>query len=304
MNLGEIVTRPFILTLFKRDDGERMLLGAGAYEFKDSQLHFAANEFANDVVEVQGGDGALLAGQVRRASTQEFEGFVGDGTTTPTKTEELRRDFFTFFRKNHFYTAIYIFSDGSAIQRQRGYIVDAPEIKELYQRFPEYHVALGFEDVNYYSYAEDADGNEAYSQSATIMSSYKIEGGLIWDSVGVVFDTLGAEWASGQGGDPNIVTNDSIADVFPTITIPGPAKNPILENSTTGLALTYRGTITASQTLVINTGDKTAKLNGTNVVGNVSGNWVFLAPGQNRLVYTTDDADFAKATLEWQEIVG
>ena len=118
MNLDSIETKCFILSLFIRDDGQRFLLGSGAYEFKKDQLHFAANTFQNDIVEVQGDDGTLLAGQVRRASTQVFDGYIGDATVSKSGIEEYRRDFFAFFRKNHFYTVVYIFSDGTAIQRR------------------------------------------------------------------------------------------------------------------------------------------------------------------------------------------
>lgn len=304
MNLNEIQTQPFILAMFKRDDGERFLLGSGAYEFKDSQLHFSANTYSNDVVEVQGADGALLAGQVRRASAQSFDGYVGDGATGKTRVEALRLEFFGFFQKNHFYTAVYIFPDGTAVQRQRGYIVDAPAVQELYQNAPEYHVALNFEDVNYYRYAEDAEGNEAYSLSALVYSTYEITGGWQWDSAGGVFDDLGAVWEAGQGGTPNFITNNSIANVLPTITITGEASNPVIENATTGQTLTYTGNITASQTLVINVNEKTAKLNGANVLGNVSGDWLWLAPGVNHLVYTNKTSAVTYATVSWQEIVG
>ena len=50
--------------------------------------------------------------------------------------------------------------------------------------------------------------------------------------------------------------------------------------------------------------NKTATLNGTSVVGNVSGDWVYLAPGTNRVTYTTGNADAPDSTIWWQEIVG
>ena len=62
MNLADITTKCYILALIIRDDGERLLLGDGAYEFKDSQQHFQPNTYANDVVELQGTDGQMLAG--------------------------------------------------------------------------------------------------------------------------------------------------------------------------------------------------------------------------------------------------
>ena len=148
MNLNDIEKKCFILALFIRDDAQRFLLGSGAYEFKDSQLHFSANTTKNDVVEVQGNDGYMLAGQVRRPTTQVFDGYIGDASVTKAEIEGYRRDFLAFFSKNHYFTVVYVFADGSAIQRRRGFIVDAPEVRELWQMYPEYHIGMNFEDVN------------------------------------------------------------------------------------------------------------------------------------------------------------
>ena len=149
MNLNDIALQGFILALFIRDDGQRFLLGSGYYEFEEEQIHFKANTFQNDIVEVQGNDGIMLAGQVRRASAQDFNGYVGDNTVDRQTIEVKRRDFLGFFRKNYYYTVVYIFHDGTAIQRKKGFIVDAPEVQEIYQFMPKYHISLNFEDVNY-----------------------------------------------------------------------------------------------------------------------------------------------------------
>ena len=305
MAVKDITSRCWILALFIRDDGQRLLLGDGAYEFKSTQQHFVANSFENDVTEVQGNDGVLLAGQVRRPNTQVFDGYIGDATMNKQKIEEIRQDFFMFFRKNYFYTVVYIFPDGTAIQRRNGFIVDAPEVKELWQIHPSYHVGLSFEDVNYYAYDEDAQGQEIYGKRATIASGEASKGGLVWDEYGVVWDaTYGAEWEEGSGGDSVIVTVDSIDTVYPVWTVTGRAENPTLTNITTGTSLVYTGTVTASQTLKIDMRNKTATLNGTSVLHNVSGDWVSFAPEQNRVSYSTNNADAPASTIEWQEIVG
>lgn len=305
MNLNDITTTGFILALFKRDDDERFLLGSGYYEFKEEQLHFTANVFNNDIVEIQGNDGVLLAGQVRRASSQSFDGYIGDSTVSKAMIEQKRREFFSFFRKNHYYTVVYVFPDGSAIQRKRGFIVDAPEVKELYQLFPEYHIALNFEDVNYYSYSEDDEGDEIYGKSANIpLASLAVQGGLIWDEYGVVWDAIGAEWEPGSGGGITILDVQSIDNVYPVWEVKGPSVNPVIEDVSTGLIFEYNGTITSTQTLVIDMLNKTAKLNGVNVLNNVSGQWLYLKPGQNRIAYTADNNDAPASVLKWQEVVG
>ena len=103
MNLDDIQTQCFILALFIREDNERFLLGSGAYQFDKKQLHFAANTYQNDLVEVQGNDGIMLAGQVRRSSSQSFDGYIGDASVIKSDIEQYRRDFFMFFRKNYYF---------------------------------------------------------------------------------------------------------------------------------------------------------------------------------------------------------
>lgn len=304
MSVQGITAKCWILALFIRDDGERLVLGDGAYDFKDSQQHFVANEIVNDTVDVQGNDGILLAGQVRRAATQAFDGYVGDATTLKTETETLRRQFIAFFAKNHFYRVVYILPDGSAVQRQRGFLVEAPEVKELWQLSPEYHVALNFEDVNYYSYSENNQGEEIFANSVALSLSDAEGGGLVWDEVGIVFDEIGAVWEAGTGGGLNMVTTDGIQEAYPIWVVKGPISNPTLENVTTNTTITYNGALTASQTLVVNMEAQTATLNGTNVVGALSGNWLTLAPGVNRISFVGANNVAQTSTLEWQEIVG
>lgn len=206
MNLNQIDIKNFILALFKRDDGERILLGAGAYDFKDSLQHFQANIIANDVIEKQGTDGQLLAGQVRRCQTQTFEGYIGDASTSRIDTEDYRRKFIQFFRTNHFYTVIYIMPNGEAIQRKNGYLVEAPSAPEQYQRFPEYSVGFQFEDLNYYTYSEDDQGDETYAQTVDIMPEGNLTGGLVWDGDGVVWSNQGKHIAALKGDTYQVTT--------------------------------------------------------------------------------------------------
>ena len=305
MNLSDIETKTYILALFIRDDGERFLLGSGAYEFKKDQLHFVANSYYNDVVEVQGNDGVFLAGQVRRPQTQTFEGYIGDASVLKQDVETYRKAFFAFFRKNFYYKVVYIFQDGTAIQRRKGFIVNAPQVKELYQLFPEYSVGMSFEDINYYNYAEDSGGEEIYGKSATVhLSSGGSNGGLIWDAVGVVWDNVGATWEESSSGGPTIVTIDSIDRVYPVWVVIGPATNPQLTNLTTGIALTYTGNVTVGSRLEIDMFNKTAKLNGTSVVGNVGGEWMYFDTGNNRVTYTATNNDAEPSTIIWNEVVG
>lgn len=305
MNLDQIQAQCFIMSLFIRDDGERFLLGSGAYQFNKKQLHFVANTYQNDLVEVQGNDGIMLAGQVRRGAAQTFDGYIGDASVAKVDIENYRRQFFMFFRKNYYYKVVYILPDGSAIQRQRGFIVDAPEIKELWQIYPEYHIALNFEDINYYQYDENAEGQEIFGKSATISLSIGArDGGVIWDEYGATWDNYGLIWQATTGSSYTTVSVDSIDSVYPIWQVTGPALNPELSDLTTNTTLYYSGNVASGQTLTIDMNNKTALLNGVSVIKNVSGEWVNLIPGNNRISYTTDNNDAVSSELKWQEVVG
>ena len=202
MAISGVNPKCYILALFVRDDGERFLLGEDPFEFKDNQLHFQPNTVANDVVEVQGNDGYLLAGQVRRPGTQMFDGYVCNGTNSKEEVEIKRRAFLQFFRRSHFYKVIYVFPNNTAIQRKQGFLVDDPTVQELYQQYPEYHVALNFEDVNYYTYEEDDQGHEIYAKEAIIkLAGGGATGGLIWDNNGVVWENPWSDIATVSGID-------------------------------------------------------------------------------------------------------
>ena len=304
MNLDNITLTGFILALFIRSDGQRFLLGDGDYTFTNKQLMFSAVNTSNDIVELQGSNGAMLAGQVRRPTAQSFDGFIGDASSSRNDVEIARRKFISFFRQNYSYTVVYLDTNGNAFQQKLGYIVDTPEVKELYQIQPNYHVALAFEDVNYYEYAEDPDGNEVYASSATIPLTGDRYGGLIWDGDGVVWDNVGAEWEEGTDGSEVVLDLNIVGNTPVVWYIPGPVTNPQLSNTGTGDTLTYTGSVGATETLVINTLDQTAYISGSDRTINVSGDWLYLAPGVNRISYVASTSGAPASTLKWQGVVG
>lgn len=298
-----ITPRCWIMALFIREDKQRLLLGDGAFMFNDKQQHFAANKITSTVIDVQGGNGVLLAGQTMKAANQTFEGYIGDAGVSKEEIEVFRRQFINFFKLNVPYEVVYIMPDGSAIKRQRGFVVNAPEVQELWQMFPEYSVTLNFEDVNYYKYEEDdTTGEEIYGQSATILLYNAITGGFTWDDKGLVWDEVGAVTAPGKGGTTTVKI-DSVAQVYPIWTVTGLSDNPTLENLTTGQKIQYKGRVSPGQTLEIDMLNHTAKLDGTNVVQNVTGTWLSFAPGSNRINYITDNNNAPNSNIKWAEVV-
>lgn len=279
--LTTIAPQCWILALFIRDDGERFLLGDGAYIFTQKQQHFSADNLVNDTVEIQGGNGILLAGQVRRATKQSFKGYIGDGSTGKTSTETYRRTFINYFSDNHFYKVIYIAPDGTAICRKRGFLVSAPEVQELYQVQPEYNVELNFEDVNYYSYAEDANGDEIFALKTNTIKSV-LSSSLTYSdiSIQVILPVTTYEMTV------------AVADSTSIITIQKLNSAGVVEGN-----YTINGAFIEGDTLIIsvNNGAVTATLNGSAVTLDTS-SLLTLDPGINKITLgTTADED---ATLE------
>lgn len=256
MSIYSVTPRSFILALFIRDDGERFLLGDNGFDFKDSQLHFSANTIENDEVAKQGADGVMLAGQVRRATTQKFEGYVGDGTTPKETIESMRRDFIAFFAKGHHFRVVYVDCNRNAWQRKGGYLVDAPEVQELWQIHPEYSVGLNFEDVNYYSYDENAEGEEILPNIVDVPVSVDVDGGLVWDEDGAVSEEATVEWdtESTTVSGKVINVNNAVAAPLESVQIKGETSQ--------------NGTPTPSAPVPVNTvtGENVVKIYGKNLL--------------------------------------
>jgi len=317
--VGSVEQQNWIVALFIRDDGQRLILGDGAFEFKEGQQHFAADDLSNTVIDVQGGDGSLLSGQVRRASVQSFDGYIGDAGCSKVQIEAYRRQFLTFFRPNHLYETVYVFTDGSAVKRQRGFLVEMPSVQELWQIYPEYHVGMSYEDVNYYNYIEGPDGSEIYGQLAIIPPATNTIGGFVWDEVGLVWDNVGAVCDGGAVGN-TIILNNGTSPIYPIITFVGPTAEPKLENLATGESIQITGkgipprydefSIAAGQKIVIDTLNQTATYypnpdepeRGQNILTYLKGDWLTLTPGRNELVYSTSNQNAVPMRLEWPEI--
>lgn len=103
--------------------------------------------------------------------------------------------------------------------------------------------------------------------------------------------------------------NPSTVDAPVTITITGPATNPVITNATTGAALSVRKSVEEGQTLIITTGPTIGIIlidtdgtqsNALNYVNLLTANWLHLAPGTNRIVYTSDDETIStRVELNW-----
>jgi hypothetical protein len=99
------------------------------------------------------------------------------------------------------------------------------------------------------------------------------------------------------------VVNAGWATTYPTITITGPITNPTLGNVTTGQYLNLSGTITNTDTLVIDLYNKLITLNGVSARNLLStGTWFDAPPGTSQYYLTgsTTTAGVTAATVTWR----
>lgn len=87
---------------------------------------------------------------------------------------------------------------------------------------------------------------------------------------------------SGTGTSPLTISNGGNIDTYPTLTITGPGTNFVIQNISTGEKLEWNSSLSAGETVVIDTLNRTVLQGGTtNVYGSFDGDWLKLQPGSN-----------------------
>jgi hypothetical protein len=104
-------------------------------------------------------------------------------------------------------------------------------------------------------------------------------------------------------GDTTEVINAGNANAHPTITVVGAFDSGFDIINETGIKqFSYTGALLESDSLVIDFYNHTAILNATtNVLNNVSGDWLTLLPGTNTLSITGADGDSGSATVSYKD---
>lgn len=152
----------------------------------------------------------------------------------------------------------------------------------------EYLLQLTAPDPLFYS----TDGGDV--QHAIVNRTYD-NGGYVTPYV------LPVIWDS--GGAPTIVTNSGNAMVYPVLEIHDTAHDPILTNQATGEQFALSINTNDGDVLVIDMLNRTVKLNGSDVIGNmVAGStWWGLLVGDNPIRFDTDTAlDNGYVDVTWR----
>lgn len=107
---------------------------------------------------------------------------------------------------------------------------------------------------------------------------------------------------------PTSVVNSGDVMAPIVLTITGACTNPTITNSTSGYSISYVGSLTAGQTLTINTnyGLKSCKIGTTNVMANISSSSVFwgLLLGTNSITYSTSSGSPTVTLSYYNKYIG
>lgn len=98
--------------------------------------------------------------------------------------------------------------------------------------------------------------------------------------------------------DPLLLTNEGTANAYPVFTITGPGSTFTILNSTTGGSITINETLTAGETIIIDTWNKTIMKGTTSLIGSMSGYFFPLVTGTNQLSFSVASGSTSDTQLQ------
>lgn len=246
--------------------------------------------------------------QVRRPRAISVLGWIIPNMNFAENVSKMSQTLNEFFRVREYYQVVYekcsevdfyldnvILTDGPFIQQTPGNAEEVLASVELS------FLAL---DPAQYKAVFDEQGNLVPSSELIVPKTISTVGGRVWDASGATWEASngGKKWTLGSHGAVQIYV-DSSDNIYPLIVIEGQAVEPQIVDITTNTSLSFDGTVAAGQRLVLDCANKTAKINGANVIGMVSGEWLYLVPGLNKFEFNSGGT-VGHATIEWNDVVG
>lgn len=295
------MTNIFKIEIVRQSDGEKFVFN----DTKDYGYALAKDLKILDNATIDtssynyaGMDGAYAVNQTRRTRPFDLTGYIF--STMSKTTWEQRQELLTFFRIREFYTIIFFPCNAEPFKMINAIISDGPDIEEHFTNGVA-SVDISFLGLDPYLYAYQ-EGIDYVSQITLRKTSGEI-GGRVWTDATATWENATKIWLE-SGVDVVDVIIKTVADIYPRVTIKGPCVNPQVINLTTGVTMGYYGSVSENQTLVFDAVNQTVKINGANVVHNLTGSWMFMQPGENRMQFTTQGGTANEALIEWNEVVG
>lgn len=291
---GKLYIKKFI-----RDDGETLSFdGEEIYLAEKNTLLVRANP-ATTAVEYTESDGGEMIRQRNATYTQTINGLIVPKTSTYW---DLETKLSLFFKINHTYKIVYVKKDGSMFAISDAWISMGLQIVPVpHETYSEWSIDFTIGNNGWREYSENESGQEIYANTVVLPLISAASGGEIWDSVGLVADSVGEEWESGHGG-VQTVNIASTQTIYPVWVVEGPCVNPKLQNNTTDTIAEFNGTVASGQTLTVDFEAGTAYLNSALVTRYVAG-IVSFAPGENVAGFNSDGGSTQESTISWNNII-
>lgn len=284
---------------FIRDDGETLSFDTEEIYLSADNTLLTRPDPLTTAVNYTEADGGEMIHQQASTYEQPVNGIIVPKTTNYW---DLTSRLSLFFKLNHNYKIIYTKKDGEMFAVNGAWISAGLQIVPVpNERFSNWTITFTIGNVAWTEYAENSQGEEVYSNTVTLPLLTANAGGEIWDSVGLVSDSVGEEWEAGAGG-AQTVNIASTQQVYPVWVVEGPCINPTLQNNTTDTVATYDGTIASGQTLTVDFEAGVAHLDTALATRDVMG-VVSLKNGNNTLGFNSDGGDTQTSTISWNNTI-
>ncbi|NMB82227.1 MAG: hypothetical protein GYA14_10455 [Ignavibacteria bacterium] len=104
------------------------------------------------------------------------------------------------------------------------------------------------------------------------------------------------------GGSNIVITNNGNSEFYPIVRVDGYLSGFVLKNNTTNKSIEYSGTLNSSQFLYLDMYNRVALLNSTtNALADISGEWWYLAPGDNEILLITTSGSGGAEFLDYKD---
>jgi hypothetical protein len=295
-----VPSNKFTLAALIRDDGERLDLTGSEIRLSadNSLLHRPEVESSDiDYTDTNGGE---MVRQRLVSYTQTINGLILPRTTS---FWDLYNKINSFFTINCTFTLVYCRKDGElfAIKNAwRSSALDLPVPAD--EGITAFSTELKVGNSILFEYSEDSNGHEIYSNKLKLGRISAASGGEVWDTTGQLYDTIGEVWENASGGLSNAFVS-STRKIYPVWVLHGPAVNPSVQNNTTDTLASYHGSLSSTQTLIVDFSTGEARLNGAIVSRNITGQ-LSIAPGNNLVGFDVESGEDATSELEWNNVIG
>lgn len=295
-----ILSGKFVLAAIIRDDGERL-------DFTGSEIRLSADNSLLRRPEIESSDIDYTdtnGGEMVRQRLAPYAQTINGWILPKTKSFwALYSKISSFFAINRTFTLVYCRKNGELFAIKNAWRSKALDLPvPANEGNTSFSTELKVGNSILFEYAEDIDGREVRANKVELGRISAAGGGEVWGSTGQLYDESGEVWETASGGLSNVFVTSTMT-IHPVWVLHGPAVNPSIQNSATDTAASYAGSLSSTQTLVVDFSTGEARLNDALVSRNVTGH-LSISPGINLVGFDVEDGNEAKSELEWNNVIG